>query len=114
MELQHIIIGLFVFLGLRFWWQLNKAREVAEKQAKKLCAQENVQLLDGTVSLSKLSLKKRSLLEYQLEKHFKFEFSAYGSERRTGSIVLQGLQQQYVFMDLPERPTIELDDSNIH
>lgn len=112
MELHHVIYMMVAFLIGRFWWLTINARESAEKMARKLCTQENMQLLDGTVALSKLELKRSSGLSFRLIRHFKFEFSAYGSERRTGIIALHGLQQEYTFMDLPEKPVIEVQADN--
>lgn len=108
MELQHVVYILLAFLLARFWWLTNRAREQAEQQAKMICDRENVQLLDGTVALSKMQLKHSSGLHFYLVRHFKFEFSVYGAERRMGMIALKGFKQEYVFLDLP-KPTIDIE-----
>lgn len=113
MELYHVVYMLIAFLIGRFWWLTTKARERAEKIAQKLCAQENMQLLDGTVALNKLEIKRTSGLNFRLIRLFRFEFSAFGSERRTGVIALHNLRQEYTYMDLPEKPVIEVQSDEI-
>lgn len=109
MELIHVLYLLIAFIILRQWWKTYQARELAEKMAKRICQKENVQLLDGTVAFNKINIKKNSWLDIQLIRFFKFEFTINGVDRRTGIIALNQYQkQEYVFLDLPESPTIDV------
>lgn len=109
MELIDIIFGIFVFLAAYFWWKTMQAREKAEKLAKLACKRENVQLLDATVSLKKIGFNKSSS-GYYLVRYFNFEFTIDGIERRTGVIVMRENRQEYLIMDLPENPTISIEN----
>lgn len=71
-------------------------------------------MLDGTVAFARLEFKPKSRWEFRLIRQFKFEFSATGAERRSGLIAMHNMRQEYVYMDLPQKPTIELDEHNIH
>ena len=89
-----------------------QAREHAEKLARLACQRENVQFLDSTVSLKKFSIARLPDKNLHLLRYFSFEFSATGAERCSGLIALYHLRQEYLFMDLPEQPTINIDSFN--
>jgi len=82
------------------------SREQAEHLARRACQQAHVQLLDGTVSLKKIRFNRDERGNIRPLRYFSFEFNALGNERRTGVIALHNLSQQYLYMDLPESPTI--------
>lgn len=88
-----------------------QAREKAEKLAKLACQRENMQLLDGTVALNKMRLEKNSRSDRRFIRYFSFEFSSDNTDRRTGLIALDGLRQHYLYMDLPQSPTISVEDT---
>lgn len=111
MELHHVLYLLLAFLIGRFWWLTGQAREHAENLAKKICTKESLQLLDGSVALTKLEIKRASSLDFRLIRHFKFEFSVSGDERRHGVIALHKLKQEYVYLDLPETPIIDIENN---
>lgn len=108
MELSDIVLLALIFLLARFWWQTLEAREMAEKLCKNACIKENVQLLDGTVSLKKLRLEKSTRGRRMLLRYFSFEFSASSDDRREGVIAMHGIRQQYLVMDLPEESIITI------
>jgi len=108
MELQHIVYLLVAFIILRFWWQTMQAREVAEKLAREACKRENVQLLDGTVSLKKIRIRWLTLQSSPVLRYFSFEFTHSGEERREGTIALSGLNQQILVMNLDDNTTIDV------
>jgi len=86
-----------------------QARERAEKLALIACERENVQLLDGTVSLKKFSYEKNKKGQRVFLRYFNFSFSTTGADRHSGTIAMFRLHQQYVVMDLPEKPTITIE-----
>ena len=110
MELIHIVYLVIALLGARFWWQTMQARERAEKLARIACQRENVQLLDGTVALKKFSYEKDQHGRRLFLRYFNFSFSTTGADRHTGTIAMQHLRQHYLVMDLPEQPTIIIDN----
>lgn len=114
MELHHIIYLLIAFLIIRFWWLTFKARELAEQLVKRICTAEDIQLLDGTVALSKFGIKKSKPFQLKLIRYFKFEFSTNSVDRRQGLIALHQNHQEYIFMDLPEKPTIDVQTNTLH
>jgi len=85
-----------------------ESREAAEKLCKAACVKENVQFLDGTVSLKKLRFEKSTRGNRMLLRYFIFEFSVSSNDRREGVIALHGIRQQIMVMDLPEQPIIDV------
>lgn len=88
-----------------------QARERAEQIAQAACKKENVQILDVTVSLKKIGFRKNKQGQYRFFRYFNFEFSLTGEDRRTGTIAMHGTNEQYIYMDLPEQPVIEIQAS---
>lgn len=107
-ELTDIFYFLLVFIAGHFWWRTMQARERAEKIAQAACKKENVQILDVTVSLKKVRFEKNKQGQRVFLRYFDFEFSHNGEDRHMGTIAMRGTVQQYLYMDLPERPTIDL------
>ena len=109
LELTDIIYFLLAFIAGHFWWQTMQARERAEKIAQAACKQENMQILDVTVSLKKFGFEKDRHGNRVFLRYFNFEFSKTGEERLLGTIAMRGSVQQYLHMDLPDKPTIHLN-----
>ena len=101
-------IVLFIGLGW-FWWDGLKVRERAIKFALQACEGTQVQLLDHTVALKKISLARKPNGHIALLRFYEFEFSSTGTERRKGLVVVLGMAQQYFSMDLPQNRTITMD-----
>jgi len=81
------------------WLSIMRARESAIRHAKKICAAEDVQLLDFTVALEKLSLARDQQGRAALRRTYRFEFSDTGNNRREGRIVLIGNRIDSTDMD---------------
>jgi len=111
-ELTDIIYFLIIFIILHFWWKTMQAREKAETIVKAACQLENMQLLDATVSLKKFSYEKNKRGNRIFLRYFSFEFSDTGEERREGIIAMHSTVRHYLFMDLPEKPTITINSQN--
>jgi hypothetical protein len=109
LELTDVFIAIPLFLLAHFWWKTMQAREHAEKLARVACQREGVQLLDVTVSLKSMGIKRNKRRRFFLLRYFSFEFSCTGSDRRSGVIAMCGNRQHYVYMDLPE-PVISVED----
>lgn len=112
MELTDIIFIMIAFLAAHFWWKTMQAREKAEKLVKIACQRENVQLLDGTVSLKKFGFNRSSNQGYYFVRYFGFEFSNQGDERLPGTIVMRENRQDYLIVDLPDNSTITVDENS--
>jgi hypothetical protein len=72
------------------WMDSLKAREAAIRAAREACAQDNLLLLDATVSIVSVRLARDENGRVQLQRAYEFEYSDTGDNRRKGSVVLLG------------------------
>lgn len=73
-------------------WHANMAaRELANRIALDTCRQADVQLLDGTVSLLRLTLARAADGSWTLRRNYLFEYSEDGYTRSRGFVILTGL-----------------------
>lgn len=95
---------LLALLGLALWfWQNSlRARDQARQVCARLCQQSGVQLLDDTVALQRLWLRRDPGGRLRLHRTYVFEFSDDGLRRRRGSMVVSGGRVQVLSMDVDE------------
>ena len=79
-----VIIGLLVW----FWLESLKSRDIAIQVARTSCRQQELQLLDGTVSLQTLRPYYRNIDDYGLKRTYTFDYSGDGISRQTGCVIL--------------------------
>lgn len=84
-----IAMLLLASVGTLYWFSAAEARERARAYAQAACARAGVQLLDGTVVLRRLRLR-RAAEGLLLERRFAFEFSPDSVSRVQGWIDLRG------------------------
>lgn len=85
------ILGVLVLAALAWLWLDSlKARDVAVQAARAACAAEGLMLLDDTVAIAALKLKRARDGRIRLQRAYEFEYSDSGDNRIEGSIVLLG------------------------
>ena len=85
-----LLIG--VGVALWFWQQSLRAREMAIHSAQELCHSQNLQLLDGTVVLNALRLRRNVRGHIALQRTYLFDYSRDGAVRQQGFVLLLGLR----------------------
>lgn len=108
------ILFLF-FLGLVVWfWQSNlRYREYTIIQCRKICNEMNVQLLDQTVALSSVRIRKDTDGKYRPLLEYHFEISIDGVNRYSGYVILFGFRVIYTEINLPDGPVILHNNNRI-
>lgn len=101
-----LVVGCAALLW--FWWDTLRSRERAMSLARHACERAGVQLLDETVSVKKLSFARGRSGNLQFQRYYEFSFSMTGGDRRGGTVVLIGLLQKYLVLDLPQSATISV------
>jgi Protein of unknown function (DUF3301). len=96
--LTILLVSLALFW---FWSDSLRARERALRACDNACTELHVQLLDQTVALSALGLRRGRTGRIHLERVYTFEFSADGVARCKGWAALRGTTVEYVHMDHP-------------
>jgi hypothetical protein len=79
-----VVIGLLVW----FWLECLKSRDIAIQVARSSCRQQELQLLDGTVSLRTVRPYYRNCDDFGLKRTYTFDYSGDGISRQTGCMVL--------------------------
>jgi hypothetical protein len=97
--LNDIILICFICLAYGYWFNAQKAKEIALGAAKAHCLAMDVQMLDGYVALNGICLKRDKLRKMQLRRSFLFEFSSTGNERYNGTVLMLGRGVESIYME---------------
>ncbi|HEV2682252.1 MAG TPA: DUF3301 domain-containing protein [Rhodanobacter sp.] len=95
-----LLLALGAIVGL--WLKLSVARERAMQEARRQCQQHGLQLLDETVGLRGLRLRRVNGLR-MIERCYGFEVSIDGRDREPGRLWMIGSMLTSISL-----PTIEL------
>ena len=90
-----------------YWSDSLRTREQALRICADACQQMNVQLLDQTVAVRKLSIGRDVGGRLRLRRDYGFEFSIDGAERFRGHAVLLGRSLEVVQMQHPDGAVIQ-------
>jgi len=82
-----------------FWYDSLRAREAAVETARRACMADGVLLLDDTVALSVLRLRRSASGAVALLRVYRFEFSDTGNNRLEGNVTLLGSAVQALFLE---------------
>lgn len=84
------LIALLVLVAIAgLWLKLSRARELAGHEARRQCAEHGLQLLDETVGLHGLRLRKHQGRRV-IERCYRFEVSIRGDDRASGRLWMIG------------------------
>ncbi len=79
-----------IVAGILLWVDSLRARERAVRAGKSACERYDLQLLDDTVSFTRLRLARDDEGQLKIARTYTFEFSDTGNNRRRGAIVMLG------------------------
>lgn len=86
-------------LAYLYWFNSQKAKEIALETAKGHCFASQVQMLDGYVALNGIWLKRDQSGKMQMQRSFHFEFSSTGFERYNGTVLMLGRRVESIYME---------------
>jgi hypothetical protein len=98
MSLEWLLVPLI--LVLYYWWDTSAAKDMARLHAKQQCEQQDLQLLDDTVSLKKTRLGRNRQGHLIPMRQFTFEFSSDGEQRSKGELHLLGKKLSHLHLDV--------------
>lgn len=87
-----------------YWFASIRVRELAIAAARRSTTQADVQLLDQTVSLARVSMSRDRGGHWRIWRQYRFEYSRDGLNRETGHIIMLGQRLEAVLV--AESPTI--------
>ncbi|MBM7126894.1 DUF3301 domain-containing protein [Dyella flava] len=104
---------LFALLGIAgTWLRLSRARDRAVQEARTRCQQHGLQLLDETVGLSGLRLRRVGDRRV-VERRYSFEVSIDGDDREAGHLWMIGNTLTALILPTIELYTPELADPSV-
>jgi hypothetical protein len=86
--MSSLALLLVIALLVWFWLESMKNRDIAIEVARTSCRQQELQLLDGTVTLQTIRPYYRDRDDYGLKRTYTFDYSGDGISRQTGCVVL--------------------------
>ena len=96
---ETLIAIALVAVAIWFWRESLQAREAATLAGRRICTANDVQFLDETVALARMSLgwnRRVALL-----RSYRFDYSVDGADRATGLVVVQGRAIVHVQLHAP-------------
>lgn len=101
--MDNLLAILALLLVGWFWLDSLRAREMATGVCRAACEQRNLQFLDQTVALRHLGVR-RTATGLRLRRVYRFDFSEEGVGRRSGYLVLLGMELEMISLGLPDHP----------
>lgn len=95
--------GAILLLAAACLWWLSaiRARDLARSVAAGFCKRQGWQLLDQTVALIGMwPIRRNDRLCWR--RRYRFDFSSDGGDRRSGELILEGIQPARISAELPE------------
>lgn len=100
LTLSGLIFLILIAIGVALWQTNARARELANHTSKKVCAQQNLQFLDGTTILDRFHIKRADSGLLGIIRHYHFEFYN-GSERLKGHITIFKNEVIELYLETP-------------
>lgn len=94
------LYALAAIAALAWWWYDSmRARERALAVAGAACRRDGLQLLDETVECVRARFVRDEEGHLVLRRHYRFEFSDDGRNRRAGSVVMLGATVESLYLE---------------
>lgn len=98
-DLQFIVWLAVIVIAVFYWRGALLVKERAFIAAQKRCAEMEVQLLDESIYLRRLWLKRNDAGKLSLWRAFYFEFTVSGADRYFGRVIVLGSRITQVELD---------------
>jgi len=104
LELSDLVFVALLGAGGWYWFSGTRVRELAIAAARRTTKGADVQLLDQTVELAKVSMSRDGEGRWRLWRQYRFEYSRDGVERETGHVIMLGKRLKAIV--IADSPTI--------
>jgi hypothetical protein len=106
MNVTGLLILIAAGLGFIAWWRLLKGKELARHAAAVVCKQHGLVLMDDTVMLQTVQLKREDPVRAWGLK-YRFEFAVKGILRKGGIVLIAPGQPPTVIIETDNGQVIE-------
>lgn len=103
---MSILLLILLALLIYIWYETFRLREYVLIKCRQVCRESNLQLLDQTIALASISVKKLSGGSMHLYRSYGFEYSINGTERLRGYVDMLGRSILAVRLEDAEGTTI--------
>ena len=90
-----------------FWMSTMTSRDAARSLVAAFCKANNLQLLDQTVALRRISLRRKSNGNLSFVRVFKFDYSDNGFRRRDGMVWMLANRPFQISVQLGDQQVVE-------
>ena len=90
LALTDLLLLAALMIGAALFWRAQRIRETALRVTRRHCEREEVLLLDQTVGLKRLRLRRDGEGRLRLWRFYEFEFTVTGGERYRGETLVAG------------------------
>lgn len=104
LTLADLLFVMLVGGAAWYWFSGTRVRELAIAAARRSTVTADVQLLDQTVSLARVSLSRDRGGRWRIWRQYRFEYSRDGVNREIGQIIMLGHLLEAVLV--AEAPTV--------
>lgn len=105
-DLSNLLLLLLLGSAVGLWLKLSVARERAMHEARHLCQQHGLQLLDETVGMRGIRLRRANGLR-RVERCYGFDVSVDGDDRQPGRLWMIGNAVTSVSLPTTDRAPLE-------
>jgi len=96
--LWDLSVLLVIGLGVWYWMDSLKTREIALGSARQACTRGHFQFLDETVATDLTRPARNDNGQMCLRRVYRFEYSDTGNNRHRGAVIMMGRQVEAVQM----------------
>ena len=112
LNVSHIFILLVGFAIARYFFSELRVREIALNAARSHSKEMSVQLLDQSVGIHRVWLKRGSDNRLHIWRNYQFEFASTGDERYKGHVITLGDLVESVQLDVHKVPVSQENPQN--
>jgi hypothetical protein len=102
---SSLLILIAIVAVILFWHESLRVREAVTQMCRQICEKCNLQLLDQTVALTSISIRRTASGYPFLYRIYQFEVSNDGADRFTAYVAMAGKQVEAVQIDSNEGMT---------
>ena len=90
LDMADILLVTTVVIIAALFWRAHGIRERTLVYTRKYCEREQVEFLDDTVGMEKLTLQRDGNDKLRITRIYRFEFTVTGGERYSGHTIVMG------------------------
>lgn len=93
--------------AIAFWFSTMSSRDAAINLVADFCRHHNLQLLDQSVSLRRVAVRRKSNGNLSFVRVFRFDYSDNGFRRRDGMVWMLASKPLQISVQVAERQIVE-------